>query len=324
MTPRVSIVITSYQHERYIRTALESALAQRGVSFEILVGDDGSTDASPEIIMSLARRHPETIVPVLREENDGTEGYTLVTELLTRTRGEFVAIFDGDDYWTDPDKLATQVRFLDQHPTWAMCCHNVVVHFEDDGRPDRRHFEDDVLERFSERQILLRSPIPSCSVVFRRTAILPLPAWYEQSASDWALSLIAARSGEVWRIPTNSAVQRIHRGSAYSGAPILKARLFLAESYRLFLPTVSPALRGLCRELLADAWVGCAFEYLRLDRRADARRALRRSYAARGPRPIELRLWSTDSHRTRIVLWVLLPLSVKRDLTPRTASDVWT
>jgi glycosyltransferase involved in cell wall biosynthesis len=321
MTPRVSIVVTSYQHERYIETALESVLAQRGVNLEILVGDDGSTDASPEIIMSLARRHPETIIPVLRGENDGTEGRTLYVELLARTTGEFVANLDGDDYWTDPDKLATQVRFLDQHPACAMCCHNVVIHFEDDGRTDRRYFGEDVFENFSEREILIGSPIPSCSMVFRRTAILPLPAWYEQLASDWALHLIAARAGEVWRIPTTSGVQRMHRGSAYSGSSMLKARLYVAESYGLFVPTVSPGLRGLCRELLADAWVDCAFEYVQLDRRADARRALRRSYAALRLRTGELRLWSKDSHRTRIVLWVLLPLPVKRDLRPRTPGD---
>jgi glycosyltransferase involved in cell wall biosynthesis len=321
MTPRVSVVITSYQHERYIKTALESALAQRGVCLEILVGDDGSTDASPEIIMSLARRHPKTIVPVLRDENDGTGGRTLYTELLARTTGEFVANLDGDDYWTDPDKLAAQVRFLDQHPACAMCCHNVVLHFEDDERADRLSFGEDVLEKFSEQELLINSPIPSCSMVFRRAAILPLPAWYEQIASDWALHLIAARAGDVWRIPTTSGVYRIHRGSAYQGSSMLEERLYVAESYGVFVPTVSPALRGLCRELLARAWLECAFECLRLDRRADARRALRRSYAALPLRTGELRLWGKDSHRTRIVLWVLLPLPVKRDLTPRIPSD---
>lgn len=124
--PLVSVQVLTYCHEKYIRRALDSILAQKAdFDFEVLVGDDASTDGTQDILKEYGEKYPGIIKPVLRDENIGTtrNGY----DIRERARGKYLAFLDGDDYWTDENKLQMQIDFLKANPQYIGCCHKCVV-----------------------------------------------------------------------------------------------------------------------------------------------------------------------------------------------------
>ena len=132
-TPKVSVVVLSYNHEKYIRQALDSILAQKtDFAFEVLVGDDCSQDGTRLILEEYAERYPDIMRPFLREKNLGPTRN--LYETLKEARGEYLASCEGDDFWTDENKLQRQSDFLDAHPEFVGCVHPVGVVGED-GAP---------------------------------------------------------------------------------------------------------------------------------------------------------------------------------------------
>ena len=119
-----------YNEESFLDEAVESALAQSFADFEIIISDDGSTDATPTIARALSERDPERI-RVLRSEQNQGKPFALNRALATR-RGEYIAWLDGDDVML-PDKLARQVAALDADPDAAGCCHDAEVFDSDSG-----------------------------------------------------------------------------------------------------------------------------------------------------------------------------------------------
>lgn len=125
---KVFVVCMTYNHENYIRSALEGFLTQKtNFKFKVLVHDDASTDRTQEIISEYAKRKPDIIVPILQKENNYQRGISSYkTEIFPRLEGDYVAICEGDDYWTDENKLQKQVDFLDSHPDYVACVHNCI------------------------------------------------------------------------------------------------------------------------------------------------------------------------------------------------------
>jgi len=123
---KVSVCCLAYNQNWCIQEALDSVLMQQTTfDFELLVSDDASTDGTKEIIFDYAREYPEIIMPVFHSENQlkKTGRYPIV-DLYKRAFGKYIAICDGDDYWTDPHKLQKQVDFMDSHPEYSLCFHD--------------------------------------------------------------------------------------------------------------------------------------------------------------------------------------------------------
>lgn len=116
----MSIVSISYNQEEYIREALDGFAAQRTeFPVEVIIADDASTDATPRIIGEYAARYPQLFRPILRQTNIGV--HANFKDVLSAARGEYLALCEGDDYWTDPLKLSKQVKYLDRHPETTVC-----------------------------------------------------------------------------------------------------------------------------------------------------------------------------------------------------------
>lgn len=125
----VSIICNAYNHERYIRTALDGFVMQRtDFSIEILVHDDASTDGTANIIREYAERYPDIILPIFQKENQYSQGVSITFDFqLPRARGKYVAFCEGDDYWTDPYKLQKQVDALERNPEINICTHRAAT-----------------------------------------------------------------------------------------------------------------------------------------------------------------------------------------------------
>jgi glycosyltransferase involved in cell wall biosynthesis len=123
--PVVSILCTTYNHERYIESAIRGFLSQDcSFPFEILIHDDASTDGTQRVIRHWQERYPGIIRTVLQTENQYSRGERPFELLLAQARGGFVATCEGDDFWVDPSKLQRQVGFLQANPEFSCSAHN--------------------------------------------------------------------------------------------------------------------------------------------------------------------------------------------------------
>lgn len=120
--PLVSVIMLTYNHEKYIAQALDSVLMQKtDFDYEVLIGDDASTDGTVNILKSYQSRFSDRIHLFLNRENTGATRNAY--RLLIRAKGQYLASCEGDDYWTDPEKLSIQVKFLQAHPELVGCAH---------------------------------------------------------------------------------------------------------------------------------------------------------------------------------------------------------
>jgi glycosyltransferase involved in cell wall biosynthesis len=269
----VSVLMTSFQHERFITRALDGVLEQRGVEFELLVGDDASTDGTRAVIAEYARAHPDVIRTLLPQRNLGGAGKAIFADLTEMARGDYLAMLDADDYWTAPDKLRRQVTYLDQHPECSMCFHDVLCVLEDESHADERFNGLDQPSEVDVDALLDRCVVASCSPMFRRATISPLPPWYFQLPwGDWPLYFMAAERGALRYLPEVMGVYRIHRAGMYSGLSRLEA-LERRTAFYMGL-RVSPEHEAKRRRKIAESWVKRALEHNRLVQRPAALRSL--------------------------------------------------
>jgi hypothetical protein len=212
---KVSVVVVTYNHRPYIEQALASVLAQRSAhEIEILISDDASTDGTRELVQAWGARHRDRVRLLISERNLNSN--EVIARALRACRGDYVALLDGDDYWTAADKLDAQVRFLEDHPGCSGCFHNVEVVEEGTPWRARRNSCDEPRVRDLD-DLMTMNPAATCSLMFRRAAVADLPPWFEPlMCGDWALLLLAARHGPVGYINRVLATYRVHPGGVWS------------------------------------------------------------------------------------------------------------
>ncbi len=125
----VSINCITYNHREYIVQCLEGMLMQKtDFKFEILIHDDASTDGTDVVLREYAEKYGNIIRPILQTENQYSKGVDIWnTYQFPRARGKYIAICEGDDYWTDPLKLQKQVDFMEKNGQYAFCCHRFSI-----------------------------------------------------------------------------------------------------------------------------------------------------------------------------------------------------
>ena len=125
---KVSVTIITYNHEKFIRKTLDSVLMQKvNFQYEIVIGEDCSTDNTKKILLEYQNKHPGKIRLLLAENNQGLVRNFMQT--YRACKGEYIATLDGDDYWISSRKLQKQVDFLDRHGDFSMCFHPVTNGF---------------------------------------------------------------------------------------------------------------------------------------------------------------------------------------------------
>jgi glycosyltransferase involved in cell wall biosynthesis len=214
--PRASVFVLTHDHVDWIEQALDSALAQQApFEFEVLVADDFSTDGTREKVREYAQRYPERIRTFLPDRNLGIEGIWL--RAARQCRGEYVAILEGDDYWTSPHKLARGVGAFDANPGWSTCFHRATLFFDDGSRPPRPAtpaFSKDV---FGLDDILRACFIPFLTVVFRRDVLEAVPEWiFGYRWFDWLFHICCAQRGAIGFLEEDMAAYRVHAGGNWS------------------------------------------------------------------------------------------------------------
>ena len=163
----VSICCVTYNHGEYIKQALDSFLAQKTrFNIEILIHDDASTDNTPQIIEKIEKKYPTIIKPIYQKENQFSKGIPIsMTFNFPRARGKYIALCEGDDYWTDPYKLQKQVDFLEANPEYVLTADNAIWH--DLGPDKQRPFSTNPEKDVSIGELLRERQFATAAVVFR-------------------------------------------------------------------------------------------------------------------------------------------------------------
>lgn len=235
MNRKVSVLMTAYNHESFIAQAVESAVEQKAnFDFEVVIGEDCSTDRTREILREYEASFPDKVRLLLRETNWG--GRRNFVDVLGVCQGEYIAILEGDDYWTSPEKLQRQVDFLDAHPDCSICFHPILVVFEDASQKPYLSgvsFKDQV---FTLSDLLERNLIPTCSVMFRNKLLPELPDWFHHTpTADWPLHILNAQFGDIGYLDHTMAVHRIHSESVWSPKSLIskqKAKITTLKTIR--------------------------------------------------------------------------------------------
>lgn len=222
--PKVSVCCWTYNHGKFIRDALEGFVMQKtDFPFEVIVHDDASTDDTADIVREYEAKYPHLFRTVYQTENLYCK-YPLIEKIVfPMVRGEYVAICEGDDYWTDENKLQKQVDFLDANPDFSVCFHSIkVVH--EDGTPDHyfpepnARFNRDVLNIYN---LLCWNFIQTNSVMYRwrfseKLGLLDFNS-NKVMPMDWYLHLLQAQVGKIKYLDEVMGVYRRHSGGVWVG-----------------------------------------------------------------------------------------------------------
>jgi len=215
--PLVSVVLITYNHAAFIRQALDGILMQEGAfEMEVVVGNDCSTDGTTAIIADYVALYPGVFRLLSHETNLGM--HKNVDRSLAASRGSYVAIIEGDDYWSDTQKLARQVAFLEANLDFSFCFHNAMVIYEDgSGRANHPMTNIHKLE-YSLADITHGWNIATASVMYRNGLLPRMPDWvYEGTASDLVIFIFLAQRGRVGYLPQMMSVYRINNGVTRTG-----------------------------------------------------------------------------------------------------------
>ena len=181
--------------------------------FEIIIYDDASTDKTAQIVKENVDKYPHLFIPIFQTENQYSKGVNLFSKyVFPKARGEYLALCEGDDYWTDPNKLQKQVTFLDNHPTYAMCSHEVEITFEGVEKVDNLYGEPIIDADFD--QILNATMfIALNSIVYRKRYLSVMPDWLDKlPGAHRALILLVTSKGRNYHFLDKMGVKRKNPG----------------------------------------------------------------------------------------------------------------
>jgi len=250
--PLLSICCTTYNHEKFIREAIEGFLMQEtGFPVEIVLQDDASTDGTDEIIRRHAGKNPEIIRPVFYGTNSRERGESPMLSCLAHCRGEFIAMCEGDDYWTDTHKLQKQVDFLQANPDCVGCIHDAKV-IDQTGKVLMESCINRQAGRYTRDDCVrwLLSGYPTASLVFRRDALRDMPAYLRNMPRDVTLDIALTKHGDLGVLEACMSVYRKHSGGTWTGGSRISRYLRNHEMFTELL--LDEELRGLYEDCIRE------------------------------------------------------------------------
>ena len=215
--PYVAVFMVTYNHERYIGQAIEGVLMQRtDFKVRLYIGEDCSTDNTRNICRDYERKYPDAITLICTAQNNLFENVANIWKATLNSGAKYIAMCEGDDYWTDPYKLQKQVGFLDANPDFTICFSNVAI--EDElglGREDDAYFPALSKEVYTIEDFILSGMniIPTPTMLFRNILPYPLPDYYvDAKVGDMGLQILLADKGKAKLFVEKMAVYRNHSG----------------------------------------------------------------------------------------------------------------
>ncbi|KQL33474.1 hypothetical protein AN959_17660 [Psychrobacillus sp. FJAT-21963] len=206
----VSINCTTYNHEKYIADAIESFLMQvTDFNYEILIGEDCSTDNTKQIVEEYARLYPEKIRLITSSHNVGARLNS--QRLINQSRGKYIAECEGDDYWIDPYKLQEQVDYMESHQECSICFHAAKI-IQAPKKPTGMKIRPYTINKICPIEDFISGGgfCPTGSLLYRKKLMEDPPDFYMRAhVGDYPMQLILASKGYAYYMDKYMAVYRI-------------------------------------------------------------------------------------------------------------------
>ncbi len=219
--PSITTLILSYNHEKYISQAIESALMQQGLfRYEILISDDGSTDSTRKIINMYSEEYPHLIKNISSKKNYGISAN--MKKGFMNAKGKYVAILEGDDYWASEWKLNRQAKFLEQDDSCNLVFSRIKVYDEKNNTFSVLSRQRN-LPKYIDGNVILntecQNPIANfSSCMFRTKVIQNIPdCIYENRINEIVLAMYLEKIGKIGYIPDLLSVYRMHGNGTWTG-----------------------------------------------------------------------------------------------------------
>lgn len=257
----VSVCIQTFEHAEYIEQCLNSALSQKAnFNYEIILGEDDSKDGTKEICTRYAEKYPEKIRLYLRSEKDKIyidgkkTGRFNFLENLKAAKGKYIALLDGDDYWTDNLKLQKQADWLESHPGASAVFHPLYFQ-EKDKKINIQPLPEFLKSRsdLSLTDLLYDFYFYMTSIMFRRSCVEDLPNWFiKPSMIDYPLMLQIAQQGPVGFIREPMGVYNKHGKGLWTALDELNSEKHLWKFYTILAKHFDGVIQSAMRNWRKD------------------------------------------------------------------------
>lgn len=234
----VAVWCITYNQKDFIKDALNGFVMQKtNFPFVVIVHDDKSTDGTSDIILEYAKKYPNIIIPVIESENQWSKGGLkhIVNIMNSHYRiGKYIAFCEGDDYWTSPDKLQTQIDFLESHPEYSMCFHSAKKKYECNSIAwiNCENIGD---KDYDATDLFVNWTVPTASVVCRKEAMefyANIKGAERIQNYDIFIILSCAMTGKIRGISKQMSVYRIQgEGLTYNQKALIKCKMNNPEHF---------------------------------------------------------------------------------------------
>lgn len=213
----VVVWMVTYNHENFIQKAIESVMFQRtNFDFKLIIGEDFSKDNTRCICEKMKNKYPDKIELILQKQNIGSiDNAISVYNKCQLSKAKYMALLEGDDYWTDPLKLQKQVDFMEVNPDYNICFHEVDIFNQSENKIESNNITRNVTETTDINDLAQGNYIHTPSVVMRNN--FTFPKWFNKtSIGDWSIYMIAAKNKKIKKLDEVMAVYRLHGSSLWA------------------------------------------------------------------------------------------------------------
>lgn len=242
----VSVYCMTYNQENTIAQTIESIVSQKtDFNFELIIHDDASTDGTADIVRSYAEKYPHIIVPIFQSENQFHNCNLVKTFINPVAKGRFVAVCEGDDYWTDENKLQLQVDVMTNDPECSLCFHAVNQLSSDGDVMDVRPLKKD--GHVDPSLVIKRGGLfcPTVSLMFRRNVMDTWPEFRNiADVYDYPAQVLAASMGRVYYIDRFMGVYRFASKGSWTAQQLQKVNVEHLENETRWLGLFNEYTQG--------------------------------------------------------------------------------
>lgn len=263
----VSVICLAYNHEKYIKRALDSILNQKtDFCYEILVHDDCSTDKTQEIIKNYAEKYQQIIIPYFETENQYSKGKDVVEITFSIARGKYIAFCECDDYWSDVNKLQRQVDFLESHSEYSACAASCMMINETTGAESELFHTDEDID-FSVKDIVQWDDrhYQTASLIFRREYTILPEEFYMLQVGDYPRAIYLMSKGKFRYFKDVMSVYRVAMQGSWTSSLNKEKLISLYKETILMLNKIRKILNSDFQSEIENKIESCEYEIFMIE-----------------------------------------------------------
>ena len=258
----ICCLVPTYNHENFIEDAIKSILAQDDVDFHILIHDDASTDSTLRKILDMQSQNPNQITVISQKTNQMSRGTPIILGLLDSINSEFFAYCDGDDYWTDRNKLFKQLNYLQNHLDCGLVFHDIEIENSSKNCEYEKNLKDilsvtRIKKVFDYLDLAKGNFIMSCTVFFKKKAIRAeyLNSMHNVLPGDWLLFSQISERYKLHFMDEKMATYRLHESNSWASSTSSYQVLNFINAYWFASSRIAEVVRpAYQRELINHLW----------------------------------------------------------------------